>query len=146
MTLSRKNFSHAIAQYLSTHDNHVNLYSLATRHTYLLVAGDDNAKRSELDDVQLNLVSMVEDLAASYIALDSVHPVKAVELAYQKITARDIVTLSVLFQYTTIAFRDINMVTLKRRYIRSLINDVPDNDNWFHYGTEDAWLNYTYSG
>ena len=113
MTLSRKKFTHAIALYLSTHDNQVNLCSLATRHNYTLVVGNSNVKRSELDDVQLNLVSMVEDLAASYIALNSVHPVEAVELAYQEITAR---------------------------------NDVPDNNNWLHYGTEDAWLYCTYSG
>lgn len=146
MTLSRKNFTHAIAQYLTSHNNRVNLYSLATRHIYMLVVGDSNVKRSELNSVQFNLISMVEDLAASYIALENVHPVEAVELAYQEITARNVVTLSVLFQYTTIAFRDINMVTLKRRYILSLINDVPDNDNWLHYGTKDAWLNCTYSG
>ena len=146
MTLSRKNFTHAIAQYLTSHNNRVNLYSLATRHIYMLVVGDSNVKRSELNSVQFNLISMVEDLAASYIALENVHPVEAVELAYQEITARNVVTLSVLFQYTTIAFRDINMVTLKRRYILSLINNVPDNDNWLHYGTKDAWLNCTYSG
>lgn len=146
MTLSRKNFTHAIAQYLTSHNNCVNMYSLATRHNYTLVVGNSNVKRSELDDVQLNLVSMVEDLAASYIALENVHPVEAVELSYQEITARDVVTLSVLFQYTTIAFRDINMVTLKRRYILDLISNVPNNDNWLYHGTENAWLNYTYSG
>ena len=146
MTLSRKNFTHAIAQYLTSHKNRVNLYSLATRHIYTLVVGDSNVKRSELDDVQLNLVSMIEDLAASYIALKNVHPVEAVELAYQEIKARDVKTLSVLFQYTEIAFRDINMVTLKRDYILGLINNVPDNDNWLYYGTKEAWLNCTYSG
>ena len=89
MTFSRKKFTHAIALYLSTHDNQVNLYSLATRHNYTLVVGNSNVKRSELNDVQLNLVSMVEDLAASYIALKNAHPVEAVELAYQEITARN---------------------------------------------------------
>ena len=146
MTLSRNNFTHAIAQYLTSHNNRVNLYSLATRHIYILVVGDANVKRSELDSSQLNLVSMIEDLAASYIALENVHPVEAVELAYQEIKARDVKTLSVLFQHTAIAFKDINMVTLKREYILGLINNVPDNDNWLHYGTKDAWLNCTYSG
>lgn len=146
MTLSRNNFTHAIAQYLTSHKNRVNLYSLATRHIYILVVGNSNVKRSELDDVQLNLVSMIEDLAASYIALEDVHPVEAVELAYQEITARDVETLSVLFQHTTIAFKGINMVPLKRLYILSLINNVPDNDNWLHHGTKEAWLNCTYSG
>ena len=146
MTLSRENFTQAIAQYLTSHKNRVNLYSLATRHIYTLVVGDSNVKRSELNPVQLNLVSMVEDLAASYIALENVHPVEAVEQAYQEITARDVATLSVLFHYPTIGLQYTHMVTLKRCYILSLINDIPDNDNWLHYDTKDAWLNYTYSG
>ena len=148
MTPSQENFTHAIDQYLSTHDNRVNLHSLATRHIYTLVVGDANVKRSELDNVQLNLasVSMVEDLAASYIALENAHPVEAVELAYQEIMARNVVTLSVLFKHTTALYPDINMVALKRRYILDLINEVPDNDNWLHYDTEDAWLNCTYPG
>ena len=143
--LARKNFTHAIAQYFSIHNSRVNPYSLATRHIYTLVVGNSNVKRPELNDVQLNLVSMVEDLAASHIALENVHPVEAVELAYKEIKARDVETLSMLFQHTPYP-KGIKMIPLKRRYILSLIKDVPNNDNWLHYGTKDAWLNYDYSG
>ena len=90
MTHSRKNFTDAISQYIATHGTPVNLYSLATRHIYTLVVGNANAKRYDLDDVQLNLVSMVEDLAASYIAQENAYPVEAIELAASDIVLEDV--------------------------------------------------------
>ncbi len=148
MTHSRNNFTNAIAGYLENHGNRVNMYSLATRHTYTLVVGDSNVKRSELNCEQLDLISMVEDLAASYIALEGVHPVEAVELAYQEVMARDVVALSVLFKFTSLPYRDSklpNMLLLRRQAMLELLMSVPDNDNWLYEGNEDAWLHYSYS-
>lgn len=63
--------------------NRVHLYRLATQRIYSLVIGNVDVKHSELSDTQYNLLSEVEELAASYITDYNVPPVEAVEQAYQ---------------------------------------------------------------
>ena len=65
--------------------NRVNLYRLATQRIYSLVVGNVDIKHSELSDTQYNLLSKVEELAASYITDYNVPPVEAVEQAYQTV-------------------------------------------------------------
>lgn len=134
MSNSRDNFTSAIAWYLE-HNNtdvRVNMYSMATRLTYTRVVNDANVKRSELNDDELDRVSMVEDLAAAYISLQRVHPVEAVELAYQEIVARDGEVLSVLFKKTALPYENSkhpHRRRLKRQAILALLKKTPLLDN-----------------
>lgn len=138
ITSSKFNFHNAIAGYLSRHDtdDRVNMYILATQPALTLVVGEPNVKRSELDDDQLNIFSMVEDLAASHIALNDVHPVEAVVIAYHEIVSRDVEALSVLFKMTSLPYVDTKLLLPKRRAILDLMGF----SDWLYYGTKDAWL------
>ena len=93
MNNSKDNFTNAIQEYFCRPDNIVNIVineqNLATSHVNLLVVGDANVNRSELNDVLLEIIDLVEDFAASYVELENVHPLKAVDKAYQIVYSYD---------------------------------------------------------
>lgn len=103
MNNSKNNFTNAIKEYFCRPDNIVNIVSneqnLATRHVNLLVVGDANVNRSELNDVLLEIIDLVEDFAASFIEIENVHPLKAVDKAYHIVTTKYIVPLSMTKKY-----------------------------------------------
>ena len=143
MIQSGENFNNAISGYLKKHgSSQMDMYSLATRHTYATVVGDPNVARSELNQGELDTVSMVEELAGSYIALQDIHPAEAVTLAHKNILDRSVGALNILFKFTYLTYSH-NMLW-RRQAIQDLVGKVPDNDNWLYYGTEEAWLNYKY--
>ena len=92
--MTRKNFTNAIKTYLddSTVISGVNLYSLSTRTMYMLIFNDVTVSRSNLEDKSIELIDVIEDIAACYIVVDDIHPVEAVYLAHQRIVKADVDT------------------------------------------------------
>lgn len=95
--MTRKNFTNAIKTYLddSTVISGVNLYSLSTRTMYMLIFNDATVSRSNLEDKSIELIEVIEDIAACYIVVDDIHPVEAVYLAHQRIVKADVDTSNI---------------------------------------------------
>ena len=103
MTNSENNFTNAIQAYFCRPDNGANIVNserdLATRRVNLLVVGDANVKRSELNNVLLEIIDLVEELATSYIELENVHPLNAVDKAYHTFKTKYMIQLSMSKKY-----------------------------------------------
>lgn len=91
MDTSRAQFTNAIKSYLTTHSSMVNLYSMATRYVYTLVVGhSEGIKRQDLTEPQIQFVRLVEELASEYMAMSEMHPLEAIEMAYNHIKSQGV--------------------------------------------------------
>lgn len=120
MLTARDNFTSAISSYLQDHVTEGDMCSLATRHTYTLVVEDANVVRSGLDNDTRVLVEVVEDLAASYIALQNMHPVEAVELAYERVKNGHLGVISSMLKI--VRCYPVGTLECKRKSILNLVN------------------------
>ena len=113
MLTARKNFISAISDYLEVHNADGVMYSQATLRTYNLALG-----HCEIDTMEL--VAVIEDLAASYISIQDMGPVEAVELAYEQVKDKNISFLNMRFSLVMCLPR--RTLESKRRYIFSIFN------------------------
>jgi hypothetical protein len=125
---ARGNFTKAIQTYLASHQSNVNMYSMATRLVYTLVVGTPDVKRSELTIDQVKVVEMVEDLASEFTNQGE-HPLEAVQLAYDVISAQDTTKLHIWVKSMDV-LEELEVVTIsynKRYSLNSItLEDFPD--------------------
>lgn len=115
-------FTRAIQVYLDSHPSKVNLYSMATRYTYYLIAGNDNIFKSDLTSNQLKQLELVEGLATYHMEDGHTHPLEAIQLAYEHIREQDLVQLHIWSKAVEVIeeLEEVEIAEIKKYTLNSL--------------------------